>query len=63
MYALKYKAQFLFCCVSQDEVEFERKIKRAFNSWLGLQPKGSGATMDEYMQRFDRVEVIIKVLP
>ena len=60
MYALKYKNKFDFLCVANTEERFQEKIYSAFWKWKGIQAKGNGATIDDFLSGFEKVSVTVE---
>ncbi len=58
-YALALGNAFQFQCVSKTEEEFELRISRAYYSWAGTRPKGSGPAMADFLT--GKTKVIIHI--
>ena len=61
-FALKRKDSLLFRCTALTKSSFAKKIDVAYWSWRGLQPKGTEATMDQFMSDYEKVQVIVEKL-
>ena len=61
-FALKDKTRFEFCCAATTPDEFDKKVNRAFQNWRGLRPRGTDASLDEFLSGFERVRVTVDVL-
>jgi len=59
-YALKLKNKFVFTCVAKTPELFENKINNSYNSWRGLQGKGTNLTIDDFLSTFDKVIITIE---
>ena len=60
MYALKYKSNFDFQCVSSTQKGFEAKIDTAFWAWKGVQARGSTSTIEDFLSGFEKVIITIE---
>ena len=59
-YALKTKGKYQFFCLSNTVDELDKNEMKAFNSWKGMQEKGSNKTIDDFREDNDRVKVTIE---
>lgn len=62
IYCLRKKRTLRFSCVSKTEEELDAKIKDAYLSWYGIQPKGSNTTMGKFMETREKVKLDISIL-
>lgn len=62
LYCLKIKKTLQFSCISKTEEQLESKIREAFWSWNGMQPKGSNPTMEDFMETRDKVKLDMSLL-
>ena len=59
-YALKEKGLFVFSCAAQTPKEHEEKVQRAYWQWRGIQPRGTAASIDEFMTGYEQVKVTLE---
>ena len=60
-YALHHKGfALVFSCHARTRTMHEERVRQAFQSWQGAQPKGNKLTMDDYMKDRTRVEITVK---
>ena len=62
MYALKIKGKMTLSHISVTEEELNEKVNKSFWLWRGMQEKGSDKKIDDFMERYDRVQVTIDKL-
>ena len=60
MYTLKTKGTLEFSRPFKTEAELDASIDRWFSRWLGMQPKGSNKTFNDYMEGKEKVKMTIE---
>ena len=60
MYALKEKWRFTFSCAAETPKKFEEKVQQAYWRWRGIQPRGTAASIDEFLASYEQVKVTLE---
>lgn len=58
-YALKEKGRFAFLCAARTPKEHEDKVQQAYWRWRWVQPRGTTATIDEFLAGYEQVKVTL----
>lgn len=59
-YALKEKGRFAFTCVAKTQKQHKEKVQQAYCRWRGIQPRGTTASIAEFLAGYEQVTVTLE---